>query len=93
MTHQNKIEKHADQILHTINYMAKEDNDCCRDTVLGYMDAYDSFIGDFKEDIQAILLQEIKTSTERICKKYNIDTERFYGIFPQPGEEDMYEEN
>ena len=88
MTPKNKIEKHTDQIFHTIAYMAREDNDCNRDTVLGYMDAYDSFVGDFKEDIPSIQLQGIRIATERICKKYNVDPERFYGIFPQLGEEE-----
>lgn len=88
MTPNNKIEKHADDIFHVMCYMAREDNDCCRDTVLGYMDAYGSFVGGFKEDIPAIQLQGIRIATERICKKYDIDPLRFYGIFPQLGEED-----
>lgn len=88
MTPKNKIEKHADQIFHVIAYMAKDDSECNRDTVLGYMDAYDSFVGDFKEDLPSIQLQGIRIATERICKKYNIDPERFYGIFPQLGEEE-----
>lgn len=88
MTRKNKIEEHANQILDVIDYVAKEDNDFCRELVLGYMDAYNSFIGDFKEDIPAILLQGIRISTVRICKKYNIDLERFDGICPQLGEEE-----
>ena len=88
MTPKNKIEKHADQIFHCITYMAREDTECNRDTVLGYMDAYDSFVGEFKEDIPSIQLQGIKIATERICKKYNVDPERFYGIFPLLGEEE-----
>lgn len=88
MAQQNKIEMHAKRICDVISYMAREDTECDRDTVLGYMDAYDSFIEDFKEDIPAITLQGIRIATERICKKYNIDPDRFYGIFPQLGEEE-----
>lgn len=88
MTPKNKIEKHADQIYGVIAYAAREDTDFGRDTVLGYMDAYNSFVEDFKEDIPSIQLQGIRIATERICKKYNVDPERFYGIFPQLGEEE-----